>query len=279
MMQSTQNDQHTAEKNALFALHALTMLGDREEQQDSYGYHLKKREGLVVLCDGMGGHQGGAKASSLTVRQFLQDYKAWNREAEEEYSPANLRASALKANEAVCNLKNEEVRSLRAGTTLVSVFIRERKMFWCSTGDTRAYLMRGKELAQLTVDHNYGTVLEEKRAAGLMNEEEMSRSKKREEALVSYLGIGETPLFDENKESLFLQEGDILCLCTDGLYRMLSNEVIKKILVAFPNMGEALKAMEIEVARSAQLNGIKRDNMSVILIKVLEQKNEYCSMQ
>lgn len=279
MTQSSQNNQHTAEKNALFVLHALTMLGDREEQQDSFGYHLKRREGLVVLCDGMGGHQGGAKASSLTVSRFLQDYREWDNEAEGEYSPANLRASALKANEAVCNLTNEEGKPLRAGTTLVSVFIRENKLVWCATGDTRAYLMRSEELAQLTVDHNYGTVLEEKRAAGLIREEEQPGNKKREEALVSYLGIGETPLFDENKEPLSLREGDMLCLCTDGLYRMLSDEIISKILVAFPNLGEALKALETEVARSARLNGVKRDNMSVILIKVLEQRNEYCAMQ
>ena len=152
-------------------------------------------------------------------------------------------------------------------------------MIWCATGDTRAYLMRDKELAQLTVDHNYGTVLEEKRAAGLMREEERPGNKKREDALVSYLGIGEMPLFDENKEPLSLREGDMLCLCTDGLYRMLSDEVINKILVAFPNLGESLRALETEVARSAKINGIKRDNMSVILIKVLEQRNEYCAMQ
>ena len=138
--------------------------------------------------------------------------------------------------------------------------------------------MRNNELVQLTVDHNYGTVLEEKRAAGLLNEE-LPRNIKREEALVSYLGIGEIPLLDESREPLPLLPGDVICLCTDGLYRLLSNDVLNTILDVFPGQAEALKAMETEAARSARINGISRDNMSVILVKVLEQKNEYCAMQ
>lgn len=271
-MQSTQNYQYTTENNSVFTIHAVTMLGDREEQQDCYGYELLEKEGLAVLCDGMGGHQGGSLASTLAVSQMLGDYINWTLvdQSEDGFAPIHLRASAQKANDDILSLKNSQGEALNAGSTLTAVYIRDNRFYWCSTGDTRGYLYRRNEMVQFTVDHNYGTVLLEQKTAGVIDDVFYDRNSKKSEALVSYLGVGNKPLFDENELPVSLLKGDIICLCTDGLYRLLSDEAIKRILQDTSCLEDALRIMQDEADRGSKALSVRRDNMSVILIKIQE---------
>lgn len=253
--------QSISEENDVLTLSIISLIGDRDEQQDSYGYKLKDREGLIVICDGMGGHRGGQMAGKCAVERFLADY---NEEKGKEY----LIKSAKESDLAISRLVDEKGELLRAGSTLVSVIVRENKLIWCSVGDSRAYLIRNGELVQLTQDHNYRTVLIEKRNAGILTEEEFLMEEKRGEALISYLGIGDLELIDYSEIPFELEKDDEIIMMSDGLYKLVSDDEIERLLDNFSNIRDAVWALEQKAKKNAKKLGEDRDNMTIALIKI-----------
>ena len=250
--------------NTLFELAAMTILGDRPQQQDCFGWSLRENEGMAVLCDGMGGHQGGAVASAAAVECLLAAY-----DLNSEENPVGLLSCAtLKANQTVCSLKDPSGLPLKAGSTLVAVILRGNELYWSSVGDSRAYLVRGNAFVQITQDQNYRTVLEEQLRSGVITVEEYSSNLPRAEALISYLGIGDLRLVDHNTIPLGLCQGDKLLLMSDGLYKLLPDDAIFRILENFSSPLDALHALELKVRKKAKDSAILRDNMTVALIKL-----------
>ena len=74
IMLNTSDNYTLYDENNVFELALLSVIGDRKEQQDRIGYSLKDTEGIAVICDGMGGHQGGQLASTLAVKNFVDAY-------------------------------------------------------------------------------------------------------------------------------------------------------------------------------------------------------------
>lgn len=257
-----ENEQQSiSEENEVLSLSIISSIGDREEQQDSYGYMLKAREGLIVICDGMGGHRGGKIASKCAVEKFLTNYDVGK---DKEYLIECAKASDLDISE----IADDNGEILKAGSTLVSVIIRENKLIWCSVGDSRAYLIRNGELVQLTQDHNYHTVLVEKRNAGIITEEEFFSEDKKGEALISYLGMGKLELIDYSETSFELIKDDRIILMSDGLYKLVSDEEIERLLNNFGNVVDAMWALEQKARKNAKNYGVSRDNMTIALIKI-----------
>ena len=69
-MHNCKDNQLITDSNTVLSLAAMSVLGNRDEQQDSFGFYLKNNEGLAVVCDGMGGYHGGATASAMAVDFF-----------------------------------------------------------------------------------------------------------------------------------------------------------------------------------------------------------------
>lgn len=251
--------------NSSFSLAALSVIGDRTDQQDSFGYSLKQDEGLIVVCDGMGGHDGGKIASEMAVETFLTTYS-------ERYMIGNqidvLIDTAKKADTLISQLKNDNGDPLNAGSTLVSVLINRKKLIWCSVGDSRAYLIRNGEMVQLTQDQNYHTVLIEKMNAGLLEEAEFQKESTRGEALISFLGIGNLSLIDYSETPFELVKDDKIIIMSDGLYKIVSDAEILRIIDNFSNIGEAVQALEAKAKKNAKNTSALRDNMTVALLKI-----------
>lgn len=259
------NQQLVNDDNSSFSIAALSVIGDRDEQQDSLGYSLKQDEGLIVVCDGMGGHEGGKIASELAVETFLAAYS-------ERYLIGDqigvLIDTAKKTDVLISQLKKENGDLLKAGSTLVSILINRKKIIWCSVGDSRAYLIRNGEMVQLTQDQNYHTVLKEKMNAALLDEAEYQKEKARGEALISFLGIGNLSLIDYSETPLELVKDDKIIVMSDGLYKIVSDAEILRIIDNFSNIGEAVQALEAKAKKNAKKLCISRDNMTLALMKI-----------
>lgn len=259
------NGQTVKDENCAFQIAALSLIGDREDQQDSLGYVLRQDEGIIVVADGMGGCEGGKTASELAVKTFLSQY-------DENHSSVNqtemMIATAKKTDELIAGLKNENGGLLKAGSTVVSIIINRRKLMWCSVGDSRAYLIRDNEMVQLTQDQNYHTVLIEKMNAGLLDENEFRTEDVRGEALISFLGIGNLALIDYSGTPLELKKDDKIIIMSDGLYKIVNDAEIARIVDNFSNIGEAVQALEMKAKKNVKNSDTSRDNMTVALVKI-----------
>lgn len=263
-MKLQSNSQIITDSNDFFDMAAITVLGDRAQQQDCFGWSLRPTGGLLVLCDGMGGHQGGARASAAAVDCFLSAYE---QETDAQPGPFLVRTT-LDANKVVFGLKDEAGLPLKAGSTQTAVILRGGELFWSSVGDSRAYLVRGDAFVQITQDQNYRTVLEEQLRSGAISLEDYNRNLPKAEALISYLGIGDLRLVDHNAAPLRLCQGDKLVLMSDGLYKLVSDEEISRILENFSSLRDALQALDLKARKNAKNSAIQRDNMTVALIKL-----------
>lgn len=254
-----------SDENNIFEIAAVSVIGDRNDQQDSFGFLLKPNEGLMMVCDGMGGYGNGDLASKAAVECFESNY-------EKEYPAADivsfLQNNTVQSNEIVSSLTDKNGEKIKTGSTLAALFIRDSELHWNSVGDSRIYLLRGEQFIQITQDHNYNAVLTEKLNAGLIDSSEYETENEKGEALISYLGIGGKPLIDFNHSPLPVIKNDRFIIMSDGLYKLLDDETIKRIMLNFVNIKEAVQALELKAQKISDSTGQKRDNMTVMIVNI-----------
>ena len=122
--------------------------GLRSSQQDRAYIAADDDNVFAIVCDGMGGFNGGQQASGTAVEAFLEFYQYYgtNTDVKSDW----MRKAANRLDDIVYNLKDNEGNRLGAGTTLVSIEIKGNNLSWISIGDSRAYIKRGNELVQIT---------------------------------------------------------------------------------------------------------------------------------
>ena len=192
---------------------AATDIGQvREGNEDSY----LVVEPLYAVADGMGGHRGGEVASSLaleTVQGML------------ERQEGSLAEQVAEANRAVFDRSQNDRRVSGMGTTLTAAQVDGSRVHLAHVGDSRAYLLRGGELAQITEDH---TLVHRMVMEGEISEEEAETHPHRS-ILTRALGVDQNIQVDEG--DLEVAPGDRLLLCTDGLTGMVPEGQIREILL------------------------------------------------
>ena len=116
----------------------------------------------------------------------------------------------------------------------------------------------------VTKEHNYLMLLNKQLEEGTIDEEEYAREVKRGAALISYLGMGNGNLMDANPNPLPLEDGDIVVLCSDGLYKALSDAQIYEII---SKNADDLEAAVQELQMQAQISaGRVQDNTSIVVL-------------
>lgn len=245
-----------------------TNIGKRKSQQDAiacsnddYTNPCGSDRIFAVLSDGMGGMNGGEKASSICVSQMMEVLK--NR----GNNYPNLFYDALVGiDDAVYSLQDDFGRPLQSGATIVSFVIENGDLYWASVGDSHLYVIHNNEMRLVTREHNYALTLQEMVENGEISESDALNDPKRE-ALISFMGLGNMSVYDINNNPVHLEKDDIVMACSDGLYRSLSSQEILQIILKtksdIPFAAHLLTSAAIEKGNPYQ------DNTSVILVKKL----------
>jgi len=231
----------------------------RDVNQDSYFYSDLKELPLFIVADGMGGHKAGEIASNFaieTVKETFYRYKDQLLKDEMEI-PQFINMSFTEANERIykksCN--NESYSGM--GTTITMAFIFNDEIFIGHIGDSRAYLLRDKELIQLTQDHSL--VAELVRNGSISKEEAINHPQKN--IITRALGTSSDIRIDILSREV--KNKDIILLCTDGLTNMISDEGIRNILI---NTQDIQESCNLLTKTANELGGL--DNTTVMLIEI-----------
>ncbi|MDX1632795.1 MAG: protein phosphatase 2C domain-containing protein [Thermoanaerobaculia bacterium] len=198
---------------------------------------------VVAVADGMGGHAAGEVASALALEVVLD---------------ALSRGESL---DAAVGLANERVHAVAQdpdkkgmGTTLVVLLVDGDRYRIANVGDSRAYLVSADGIEQVTRDHSF---VAEAMASGTPEKEAMESPWK--DALTRSIGTEptvEVDVFGPRE----ISDGSALLLCTDGLYKVLSDSDVKEIFQASGSPGGAAQALV-----SAALEGGSDDNITVAI--------------
>ncbi len=217
---------------------------------------------LGVVCDGMGGMSAGEIASSAAI-DTLMEYADCEMPLQDP--PEFLKKAAIRMDEHVASLLNIKGEKLQAGTTAVVVYITGSSLYWMSVGDSKIYIIRNHEMVQVTRPHNYQLLLEQSLSDGSISREEYEKESARKEALISYLGMDGLRMMDLTQQPFELHVGDVVLLCSDGLYKSLKDEEIQNLIEVcednFMKTADVLIDMAMEYGRGPL------DNCSVLLVK------------
>lgn len=238
-------------------------VGTRASQQDSVRFCMNEQRVVSVVCDGMGGLEGGERASALSAEGMLSALI----DAPVVDIPQTMGLTAGRLNEQIRDLRNDQNQKIEAGTTLTAIVVDNNQLFWCSVGDSHIYLYRAGVLKQLNEDHILRVQLDRLVREGMMTQSE-AKQYPNQQALTSYLGM---PLLNElngNQVPVFLQSQDMIMQCTDGLYRCLKDREIIQILNSAED--ERLDQTVQELVRTAIYMPGSHDNTSVSIIRIRE---------
>lgn len=208
------------------------------------------RPGLYAVCDGMGGARAGEVASQMACLGLLSvDPASADAEA--------LREAVIKANTAIIQRSTSESELLGMGTTLTAALLTDDTLLIAHVGDSRAYLMREGELAQVTDDHSW---VGEMMRRGELTHEQAARHPHRS---VITKALGTDMVLDPDMLELTVAPGDRVLICSDGLTGMVSDEIIAQVL----GKGDDAQTAAQELVDVALLNG-GEDNVTVVVVDI-----------
>ena len=233
----------------------------RKNNEDNFGYDLS--HGIFVVCDGMGGQQAGELASKIAVDTVLGYYREAPGTTNDgvlrfegvSQRAADLGAAVQLANQAIHDAGARDASIAGMGSTIVAVVIENNQFSIANVGDSRIYLIRKQEIAQLTQDHSL--VMEQVRR-GLMTLEEAENSNM-QNVIVRALGTDDT-VEPDLADHEFSSE-DVLLLCSDGLSRYVEEDQITEAI----NQDSLEKACS-DLIEKAKTGG-SDDNITCLLIR------------
>jgi len=245
----------------LHSFYALTDAG-RQRPNNEDAVRVDEANRLIILADGMGGHQAGEVASHMAVSLISAEFGAWlagpGRQATVPEALSAMRDSADHANQAILQAGTSRPDCAGMGTTVVvAAFFHGDRLLLGHAGDSRAYRWRQGRLERLTTDH---TLLQRQLDAGLLTPAQAAASAGRF-LLTRALGVEARVALE--LRALAALPGDLYLLCSDGLTDMLDDDRLAGLLA----QGGGLQAQAQRLVDGANAEG-GRDNVSVVLAQL-----------
>jgi serine/threonine protein phosphatase PrpC len=203
----------------------------RENNEDRYAYwepvadeEFARKGRLAIVADGMGGHEGGQEASRIAV-ETIQEVVAETQSGD----PQSLLLTGFQtAHQRILEYADGHPELHGMGTTATAIALVDNQLFYAHIGDSRLYLVRGADISRVTHDHSYvGRLVEN----GVISSAEAETHPQRH-ILTAALGAGGEVSPETPQQPIALQKGDVLILCTDGLWSLLSEQEIQRVVAS-----------------------------------------------
>ncbi len=211
---------------------------------------------MGAVADGMGGHQAGEVASSTAVQSLFEEFNAqkisYDRDPEMDTRQLLYQLFSL-VNTTVYDIAKRDNKLKGMGTTLTAFLAEAGRAYVAHVGDSRAYLIRSGSISQMTEDHTLvqdmvrGKIITRKQAEARSDRNVITRA------------IGVDPTVEVDVISFPIHTGDILFLCSDGLYDVVGNHEILIALAKSDNLQAACQ----ELVQHALDHGAS-DNVSAV---------------
>jgi protein phosphatase len=239
-----------------FSVYQESHIGGRKVNQDRMGYSFTRDAVLLVLADGMGGHIMGEMAAAIATQTIGNHFQQQahpmigrpERFLEESFLAAHQEIHKFRAN----NNLPETPR-----TTIVACLIQSGQAYWAHCGDSRLYWMRNGQILLRTKDHSR---IETLIAQGKIDPSERHSHPDRNK-LFNCLGAPNAPIVELSRRAT-LQPGDLMLLCSDGLWSVLPDHVLAQRLHELT----IVRAVPELVRNAADIGGKQSDNVTALAL-------------
>ncbi|HSV61041.1 MAG TPA: PP2C family serine/threonine-protein phosphatase [Variovorax sp.] len=234
-----------------FSVFQVSRKGGRLKNEDRMGYCYTRESGLFVLADGMGGHPEGEVAAQLALQTIAALYQREARPVLKDVK-AFLASAVMSAHQQIMRYAGNKGMLDTPRTTVVAAVLQGTSATWVHCGDSRLYVVREGELLTRTRDHSHA-----ERPRPNPGPESFNRN-----LLLTCLGSPTTPMYDIS-DPLPLQQGDRIMLCSDGLWGVMDEMQITRILATRPVADAAPELVEMALRRG----GANGDNVTMIALE------------
>lgn len=237
----------------------VSRIGNREQNQDRVAVLEQQDTVLLVLGDGLGGRPGGEFAAETLVRIATQKF---TQQAFPIKEPAAFMQDLLEtAHKTIVEHGKLQTPPINPGTTAVLCLMQQGHAWWTHVGDSRLYLFRNGELVERTQDHS---VVENMLAGGSLSSADTGGHPLRN-VVTRCLGMTDNPPIVTISQKTALKIGDIMLLCSDGLWEPLGDQSMNRNLYD-GKLQDALGAM---AERAENISAPQSDNVSAVALQVM----------
>lgn len=246
-------------------------VGTRPDQQDCCYVTkstslspFKLKRTFAIVCDGMGGLEAGDRASLTAVSMMKL---AVSKLPTKKVDIPHFYHDMLQNIDYEINHWDDLKTDKGAGTTLVSVLIENRRLYWASVGDSTIFMIQDNQIKRITREHNYKMCLEELVSGGKITRQQAD-SDPQQNALVSYLGMGGLAYMDITSKPYILKDGDMLLLCSDGVTNTLTEDELLQIVTE--NSEDVYQCCKEITRNVVSKNKELQDNATVVAVQYVE---------
>jgi serine/threonine protein phosphatase PrpC len=249
-----------------FTVYQTSQIGGRKYNQDRVAYAYSNEALLLVLADGMGGHLHGEIAAQIAIHTFMQAFAqvAKPRVPDPE---AFLRENTKHGHDAIIRYAHENQLGGNPGTTCVAALVQDGRVHWVHAGDSRFYLLRDKAVAAVTHDHS---VVQQWADWGIITQKETKTHPDRNK-ITNCLGGEEGIFYVESSAPVPVQSGDVLLLCSDGLWGPLQDDELAAGLAVEPLPGALGRLIEVALQREQ----VRADNTTAVVVRLGAAEEEH----